>query len=177
VDLWWYVDRAAGLTSWLLLAASTAFGIATSTRVFGPRASNAWTLAVHRFLGALSLLFLGAHMLGVVVNPHAHVGVAASLVPLATRWHPVAMAWGIVAAWLLVAVELTSLARGRLPASLWRWVHLTSYLLFFGATVHLLAVGTDIGSHWLRLVAVVGTGSIAFLSIGAALERTVAPQP
>lgn len=174
--LWWFVARSAGLTSWLLLALSTGFGIATATRIVGNRRSTAWTLAVHRFLGALALVFLGVHLLGVVADTYVHFGLVDVLVPFASRWHPAAVAWGIVAAWLLVAVELTSLAKARVPQGLWRWVHLTSYVLFFASTVHLFTAGTDTYGRWLRLAVVAATGVIAFLSIGAAMEGTTATQ-
>jgi predicted ferric reductase len=177
MELWWYVDRSAGVTSYLLLALATGFGIATSTRLFARQASHAWTLAVHRFLGALSVVFLGVHIIGVLANPHAGIGLRGSFVPFATHWHPAAMAWGIVAGWLVLAVELTSLVRNRLPPKLWRWIHLTSYAVFFGSTVHLLAAGTDGGSRWLPLGAFAATGIVCFVSIAAALERTTVPQP
>jgi hypothetical protein len=43
----------------------------------------------------------------------------------------------------MVAIELTSLAMRRLPRRLWRWVHMTSFLLAVSATVHGLTAGTD----------------------------------
>lgn len=174
--LWWFVDRAAGMTSWTLLALSTGFGVATATRVVGNRGSAAWTLALHRFLGALAIAFLGVHVVGVVASSYVDISLAGALVPFATDWHPGAMAWGIVALWLLVAVEATSLVRQRIPQSLWRWVHLSSYVLFFGSTVHLLMAGSDASTHWLRLGAVAATGVIAFLTIAAAMEGSTAPQ-
>src|SRR2546425_8089776 len=134
---WWYVARSAGLTSWLLLTISTGFGIATATRIVGRAKSTAWTLAVHRFLGGLAVAFVGVHVLGIMADTYVHFGVVDVLVPFAASWHPAAVAWGIVGAWLLVAVELTSLARNRLSPATWRWIHLSSYALFFAATVHL----------------------------------------
>jgi predicted ferric reductase len=176
-NLWWYVDRAGGLTSWLLLALSTGFGIATSARVLGGRLSRTWVLAVHRFLGGLAVVFLGVHVLGVLVNSHVPFSLVDAIVPWASHWRPGPMAWGIVAAWLALAVELTSLTRNRLPPRLWRWIHLSSYVLFFASTVHLITAGTDASARWLRLVAIAGTGAVAFVSIGSALEGTAAPQP
>lgn len=174
---WWYVARSAGLTSWLLLTISTGFGIATATRIVGRGQSTAWTLAVHRFLGGLAVAFVGLHVLGIVADSYVHFRVVDVLVPFATSWHPAAVAWGIVGAWLLLAVELTSLVRNRLSQATWRWIHLTSYVLFFAATVHLFTAGTDSYGRWLRVVAIAGTGAIAFLSIGAALEGTATTQP
>ena len=54
------------------------------------------------------------------------------------------MAWGIVAMYLLLAIEITSLMRDRLSVRAWRNVHLLSYLLFATATVHMVMAGTDV---------------------------------
>ena len=76
-----------------------------------------------------------------------------------------AVAWGVVAGYLLLAVELTSLARARLPKRAWRRVHTASFVLFVMATVHGLSAGTDVRSTAGRLV-VLGVG---FSLVGDAL--------
>src|SRR5438034_10189782 len=51
---------------------------------------------------------------------------------------PLAVAWGIVGLCLLLAVELTSLARTHLPRLLWRRVHYAGFALFVTTTAHAL---------------------------------------
>jgi predicted ferric reductase len=174
--LWWYVARAGGLTAWTLLALSTAAGVATATRILGRRVPSGWLLAVHRFLGGLSLTFVGVHVAGVVADSWIHFGLLDVLVPLASGWRPVAVAAGVVAAWLLVAVELTSLLRGRLPATAWRWVHLSSYVLFVSSTLHLFAAGTDTYGLAIRTGVVLLTGVVALLTIAAAVAVSGRPE-
>jgi len=53
------------------------------------------------------------------------------------------MAAGIVALYLLLAVQVSSMVRHRLPHRLWRGVHALSSVLFATATVHILTAGTD----------------------------------
>jgi hypothetical protein len=65
------------------------------------------------------------------------------LVPFAAAWRPGAVAWGVVALYLLAAVQATSLARRHLPHRLWRRVHLTAFPLLLAATAHLLTAGSD----------------------------------
>jgi hypothetical protein len=86
------------------------------------------------------------------------------LVPLTGTWHPVAVAWGVVAAYLLFAVEVTSLLRQRLPRHVWRSVHFASFPLFAFSTVHLLTAGTDAASGVLRWSAVGVTATVAPLT-------------
>lgn len=169
--LWWYVARAGGLVAWALLAASVLWGLALTTRAFAGRAAPRWLLDLHRFLGGLSVVFVGVHLTGVVADSFVHFGPAAVLVPLASSWHPVWVAWGIVAFYLLLAVEVTSLLRRSLPPRLWRAVHALSFPLFVVATVHVLLAGTDADDWWAQ-VPIVATGmAVAFLSVA----RTVDP--
>ena len=85
------------------------------------------------------------------------------LVPFASSWHPLAVAWGVVAMYVLLAVELTSLARHRLPQRMWRIIHVSSLPLFVLATVHYVAAGTD-ASNRISLAAIgVMTAAVVLL--------------
>jgi methionine sulfoxide reductase heme-binding subunit len=141
----WYVSRASGLTAWALILISIAWGLAMALpRVgFTRRAGPAWTLALHRWLGALGLAFIAVHVGSILVDDFVHFSLAGVLVPFVSGWHPVAVAWGIVAMYLLVAVEVTSLVRKRLPPKVWRQLHLLAYAAFGLSTVHMLTAGTD----------------------------------
>ena len=99
---------------------------------------------MHRFLGALAVTFTAVHVLGLLADGYIGFGPTDVLVPLASSWHPLAVAWGIVGMYLLVAVEATSLLRQHLSQQAWRAVHLLSYVVLAVTTVHLLAAGTDV---------------------------------
>jgi DMSO/TMAO reductase YedYZ heme-binding membrane subunit len=100
-------------------------------------------LSVHRYLGALTVAFVAAHVASILVDSFVRFGVADVLVPFASSWHPVEVAWGIAGMYLLVAIEATSLARARISARVWRNIHVCSYVLLALVTVHLLTAGTD----------------------------------
>jgi DMSO/TMAO reductase YedYZ heme-binding membrane subunit len=100
-------------------------------------------LSTHRYLGALAVVFTGVHVLGLIADSYVHFGIAEVLLPFASSWHPLAVAWGVVGMWMLVAVEGTSLARQHLPQHVWRGIHLLSYPILAVTTVHLLSAGTD----------------------------------
>ncbi|HEY7136657.1 MAG TPA: ferric reductase-like transmembrane domain-containing protein [Acidimicrobiia bacterium] len=142
-QLWWYAARAAGIVAWVLLAAGVLWGLALSTKVFGRKPRPAWLLDLHRALGGLAVIFTAVHVAAVMLDSYVHFGIAEVLVPLASSWHPVAVAWGIVGLYLLLAVELTSLARRHLSKRMWRAIHFASFPLFVVATVHGLSAGTD----------------------------------
>jgi DMSO/TMAO reductase YedYZ heme-binding membrane subunit len=162
--LLWYVARSAGLVAWGLLALSVGLGVLLGSRLAGKRPSPAWLLSIHRFLGGLASIFVLVHVLGIVADSYVHFRLVDVLVPFASSWHPVAVAWGVVAMWLLVAVELTSLARSSLPRQVWRAVHMSSYPLFLLASVHMLSAGTDAFTAPVRALVVGGTLALTALA-------------
>jgi predicted ferric reductase len=162
----WYVARASGLVGWGLLAAATLWGLALSTKVLGTRPRPNWILDLHRWLGGVALIFTGVHVVALLADKYVHFGLNAVLIPLAAKWHPVAVAWGVVAFYLLLAVELTSLARSRLSKQVWRRVHFASFALFVMATIHGLTAGTDTKSTGARIIAA-AVGSV-FVGLTAA---------
>jgi predicted ferric reductase len=149
-QLWWYVARSGGIVAWALLAGSVLWGLALSTKVLRGRPRPNWILDLHRFLGGLALLFTGIHVAALILDSYVHFGVAEVLVPFASEWHPVAVAWGIVGLYLLVAVEVTSLLRKRISKRAWRLTHYLSFPLFLLTTVHALSAGTDRSTLLLR---------------------------
>jgi len=74
---------------------------------------------------------------------------------------------------MLLAVELTSLARRHIPRRLWRQVHLGSFVLFGTSTIHALTAGTDTAAGLGMLgVVFLATGVIAMLA-----RRVAGPNP
>ncbi len=139
----WYVARASGLIAWLLLAAATLWGLAMATKILGRRPRANWMLDMHRWLGGTALALTGIHVGALLVDQYIHFDLASVLVPFASSWSPLAVTFGVVSLYLLLAVELTSLARAQLPHDIWRKVHYASFPLFLTATVHGLTAGTD----------------------------------
>jgi predicted ferric reductase len=172
-QIWWYVSRATGVVAWGLATLSVLWGLSLSGRPFGRNPSGPWLLDLHRYLGGLSVLFVSGHIGAVVADSYEHFGLADVLVPLASGWKPVAVAWGVVSMYFLVAVEVTSLAMKRLPRKLWRSVHYTSAVVFVASTLHLLTAGTDRENMVLRIAAAAATAMATFLLA----YRVIAPKP
>ena len=165
--LWWYTARASGIVAWVLVTASVLWGLALSSRLTR-RPKPAWVLDLHRFLGGASVVFVGVHLLALSLDQYVGFGPDDLFVPMASVWKPGAVAWGIVAFYLLVAVEVTSLLMRRLPRKLWRAVHLTSFAVFGGTTVHALLAGTDaneVAVQWLALLSVSLVGFLAMFRV------------
>lgn len=178
MNLAWTAARAAGIVAWALAACAVGWGLAISTRATGRLAGRPWLYDLHRFLGGLTVVFTGVHVGAVLLDRFTSFGLADVLIPFASSWHPVAVAWGIVTLYLLVAVEVTSLLRPRIPAGVWRWVHLTSFVLFVTATVHALTAGTDRASALLVVPMLAATAVVAGLMVirlAAVVDRAFSP--
>jgi DMSO/TMAO reductase YedYZ heme-binding membrane subunit len=160
----WYVARSAGIVSWGLLALSVIWGLALSTRALGRRPRANWLLDLHRFLGGLAVIFVGVHLVGLLFDSWVDIGLRQMLVPFTSSWNPLAVSFGVVALYLLFAIELTSLVRNRIPKRFWKGIHLTSYGLYVVATVHMFTAGSDAGSQYLQWAAVVATAVIVFFT-------------
>ena len=139
---WWYAARAGGIVAWALASLAVISGLQFSTRLVRKPAPN-WMLDVHRFLGGLTVAFVGVHLIGLAADQFIGFGPVDILVPFASSYKPAAVALGVIGMYLLVAIELTSLAMRKMPRRTWHAVHLTSFVLFAVATVHGLTAGTD----------------------------------
>ncbi len=164
-QLWWYVSRASGLVAWCLLTLAVCWGIALSTRLLGRRAQPPRLLSVHRFLGGTAVVFVAIHILGIAADNYVHFGWADVFVPMASKWRTGAVAWGIVAMYLLLAVEITSLMMKRLPKGLWRSIHLTSFVLYAMCHLHAILAGHDVQARLYRVAALTAIQVVAYLSI------------
>ena len=171
----WYVSRSAGLVAWALLTASVLWGLALSTKVLGRRPRPAWLLDMHRYLGGLATIFTGVHIVAAIADTYVHFDLASVLIPFRSTWKPGAIAWGVVALYLLLAVELTSLARRHVPRRLWRAVHVASFPLFLLATIHALTAGTDAHAWIFEVVAVLAIAGVAGLTGMRVATETVRP--
>jgi hypothetical protein len=174
--VWWNVARAGGIVAWVLATLSVVWGLWLSGRL-AKKPKPAWTLDLHRFLGALTVVFVAVHVVALWADSFVHFGPAELFVPLASSWHPVATAWGIVAFYVLVAIEITSLAMRRLPRSVWHAVHLSSFALFALATVHGLTAGTDAGNPLVVGFAIVSTAVVVNLTALRVVSRRVPRAP
>jgi sulfoxide reductase heme-binding subunit YedZ len=142
-QFWWYVARASGIVAWALASLSVIWGLLLSTRLLDRKPSPRWLLDLHRYLGGLTVVFVGLHLTALVADTFVHFGAADLFVPFASAWRTGAVAWGVGALYLLVAVEVTSLMMKHLSRKAWHGVHLASYVLFWMTAIHGATAGTD----------------------------------
>jgi hypothetical protein len=115
---------------------------------------------------------VGLHLLALWGDTFIYFGWRELLLPMAASYRPGAVTWGVVATYLLVAIQLTSWMMRRLPRRLWHGVHLTSFVAFVASTVHGFTSGADAANTLVQWLALTG-GLLVFFLV---LFRLLAPR-
>ncbi len=175
-QLWWYFARASGMVAAILLVASLVWGVLMATRALRPVDRPAWMLAMHRWFSGLAVTGVAIHIAALVADNYVHFGTKEILVPMASSWKPGAITLGVVAMYLLVLVQVTSLAMKHLPKRVWRGIHMSSYVLTWLVFVHAGLAGTDVSNRVYQVVAllltiVAVTAAVLRVTMGRANRR------
>lgn len=170
----WYLMRASGVVSLLLLTAVSALGIATTSRLRPGRLPRFVTLGLHRNVSLLAVVFLSLHVVTAIIDPDATVQAVSAILPLPSDRYGLWLGLGALALDLIIALVVTSLLRQRLAPRIWRTLHYLAYLAWPVALVHGAGMGTDSGAHWMLAV---DAGCVAVFGAAVALRLLTAPPP
>jgi hypothetical protein len=175
VPVAWLVARAAGLVAFGILTLTTWLGLAMSTNLLGQRRKAA-LVGWHGTLAWLGLAMLGLHVGALLLDPVVRFGLQAVLIPFAAPWRPVAVAAGVVAGWLALALTVSFRLRKRLGYRGWRRLHYASFAAFALALGHALSAGTDLAGIGGPLLALLAGGPVLFLSLARILLPRTGPR-
>lgn len=168
-ELLWAISRSSGIVSLLLFTGTVVLGILTWRGRPLPGIPRFAVGVVHRDVSLLATVFLVIHVVTLLGDPYAQVRVIDGLVPFLAAADPLWRGLGTVAADLLVAIIVTSLARHHLPAPVFRVIHWAVYPLWLLAFVHGLGSGTDAASAWY-----LGISLAALVTVLAAVATRIA---
>ena len=119
-QIWWYVARSGGIVALALSGLAVIWGLLLSSKILEGRPGPRWLLDLHRFLGGATVAFTFVHVAALMLDSYVSFSLVDVLVPLASAWNPVAVAWGIIAFWLLLAVQISSMLMSRIPRRWWK---------------------------------------------------------
>ena len=168
-QIWWYFARSSGMVAAIMLVLSLVWGAFMATRALRPLDRPAWMLAMHRWFSGLAVVGVIIHLAALVADSYVQFGVKELLVPMASSWKPGAVAIGVVATYLFVLVQVTSLVMKRLPKRLWRGIHLTSYVMTWMVFMHAGLAGTDVPNRVYEVVALL----LAIVAVTATMLRVI----
>lgn len=144
----WTIARASGMTAFLIVTLAVALGLALSMRWQAPRWPRLITNEMHNFLAVLSLVFLGVHGLALWLDPYINFTALEVFVPFTSHYRTLGVGLGIVAAYLLVAVWISTEIRSHIPYSWWRRFHATTFGVYLLSAGHGILSGSDTHTLW-----------------------------
>lgn len=175
-QFWWFVSRASGMVAAVLLACTLIWGMLLPTKLIQRRGLPAWLTDLHRHLGGLSVVFIGLHLVALWADSYLHFSWGELFVPFVSTWKAGPVAWGVVAFWLLLVVEGTSLIMRRLPRRTWKGIHYLSYPVAILVAIHGITAGTDAGNPWFLGVSLGLLFVLTFLVLVRMQRRSLHPR-
>jgi len=139
----WYLTRATGLVSFILLSSTLVLGIVSSLGWTRERWPRFLSQAVHRNLSLFCIALVGIHIITTIGDGYVPIGFADAIIPFRSPYRPIWVGFGALAFNMLLAVGITSGLRRRIGVPAWRGVHWLAYACWPIALVHALGSGTD----------------------------------
>jgi hypothetical protein len=140
----WLAARAAGFATLGLLTVQVVLGLVLShptnkttwklSRLLYPWHANAWVFV---------LSFLVVHILTLVADPYAGVGIGGALLPGLSSYRTVPVALGVIALYALLVTGLSARYAKALPRGVWLQIHRVSLGVLVLAWTHGVLAGTD----------------------------------
>jgi predicted ferric reductase len=164
-QVYWHMARSAGVTAYLLLWASTAWGLMVTNKVLDGAVRPLITFELHQFLSILALAFSGFHAFILLGDRYIDFSAADLLIPFKSPYEPAWVGLGILSFYLTGMLVVSFYLKKRIGHRVWRRLHYASFLSWVMATFHGLMSGSDSGTWLMLAVYVVTTLSVAFLTM------------
>ena len=140
----WLAARATGITTYLLLTGLVTFGLILSH----PTNQSTWKLSKrlfpwHENLFVFVVAFVVAHVVSIVLDPYAGVGVAGSYIPGLSAYRTAPVALGTLGLYAALVSGVTGRWTKLLPPGLWLRLHRLALVAWILSWMHGLLSGTD----------------------------------
>lgn len=155
----WYLTRASGTVAYLLLSASTLWGLLLSTKLIKQWIPPAITLALHNYLSWLSLGLTALHAFVLLFDSYYTYTLGALLIPFTGPYSPLWVGLGTLGFYIMLITTISYYARKQIGQKTWRKLHYTTFGAYALATVHGWMAGTDA----LQLASMYGVSSFLVL--------------
>jgi hypothetical protein len=158
----WLAGRATGITAYVLLTVLVSLGLVLSH----PTNQSTWKLSKrlfpwHENLFVFVVAFLVAHVVSIILDPYAGVGIAGSFVPGLSSYRSAPVALGTLGLYAALVSGVTGRWSSLLPRGLWLKLHRFALVAWIVSWLHGLLAGTD-SSALVPLY--VGTGLLVMLA-------------
>ncbi|MCA9905096.1 MAG: ferric reductase-like transmembrane domain-containing protein [Anaerolineae bacterium] len=169
-QLTWHLIRSSGIVAYVLMVASTVWGLFISSQLVKDWSPGPISITLHSTLSWLALALGLGHGLLLMFDDYFTYSLSDVFVPFTGPYRPEVVGLGTLALWLIIAVTLSFPLRKRLGHTLWKRLHYLSYVAFGLVTVHGLLAGTDAEHLGFRLLTGIGVLLVVLL-LGMRLGR------
>jgi len=166
-DLIWIIARSTGTASLVALTLSVLTGIALRSGTFAWLSHNRGVRVVHGFLTVLWIPLGLAHVVALLFDRYAQVGLVDLVVPFGVSYGRLAIGLGTISMQLILVVLVSTWLRSSLTNGQWQLFHRLSYVAFVAAFAHGVMSGTDLANPVVASLAWVTAAAVAL----AALRR------
>jgi predicted ferric reductase len=163
----WLAARATGIVAFLLLTFQISVGLILSH----PTNKSTWKLSKrifpwHEHIWVFVMAFLLVHIVSLILDPYAKVGIAGAFIPGLSEYRSPAVALGTIGLYAFFLTAITARYTKLLPPGAWLTIHRVALVVFVLTWLHGVLSGTD--SDQLRFMyiaaglAVVGSGAYRY---------------
>ncbi|MFB5192556.1 ferric reductase-like transmembrane domain-containing protein [Alicyclobacillus fastidiosus] len=151
-ELYWYMARSSGFTSYGLLSLAVLLGASSSSGVWDRLKLRKLITQVHQYSAILVFPFLFFHLWGLYSDKSILFTWTSILVPFVDSYRVVPTGLGILVLYGWILLIVTSYFREKIGVKVWRVIHIVSFPMFILVTLHSLLSGSDTGKLWSSLV-------------------------
>ena len=162
-DLVWVIARSTGSAALVALVLSVLSGAALRSGALGWLSHNRGVRAMHDLASVLWIPLVIAHVVALLIDPYAKLGLADLIIPFQVEYGRVAIGLGTISTQLITVILLSTWLRSHLTPGGWLAVHRLSYVAFIGAFAHGLLAGTDFARPGLAALAWVTAAAVALV--------------
>ncbi len=172
----WYLSRAAGLSSFVVLSGSVILGLLISRKT-ARLLPRVLTFELHQFLSVLAVILVGVHAGALLFDGYLGLGPFDLIIPFLAPYERVWTGIGVAAAWATVLVTASFWVKARIGHKTWRRFHYVAFAAYVMGLWHGVMAGTDAQLpvvHWMYVLSAAAVAALLTFRVGEALAM---PKP
>ena len=174
---YWYLSRSTAFVAYGLLWISMTLGLMMTNKLARLWPGGPVTFALHQHTSILGLAFGLFHALILLGDRYSNYTLSQILVPFTnpgttTLW----VGLGQVSLYLMGIVGVSFFVQPLIGRSVWRIIHVLSFMIFGLVLCHGVLSGSDTGTIWAQEIYWVSGGSVLFLTVNRVLTSVLTPR-
>ncbi len=161
---YWFMARAGGMVSYLILWLSVGWGLILSTKITDKLIPGPIAYGLHEFLSLGAVLFVGLHALVLLGDSYIGFNLLHLAVPFTAPYKPLWTGLGTIGFYLIVVLTASFYLRQQIGPKVWRSLHYLTFLAYALGLIHGLMAGSDTSLTVIKLMYWLTGGAVLFLT-------------